>query len=164
MPRSAKHLRGEVKPSKFKTSMCQYFIKDSECPFGDKCAFAHGDAELRSEQQNISDLATPPLEPSRDPQQQHDTSYHKTICSEMLFLPHSNGSSGRDLATPPGVASLSHNEAVNQRTPREECLNCSTTSSYAGPEISVAVFQHNPYSPAGRSTSRKTMQKETMQF
>ncbi|CUE71011.1 zinc finger protein, putative [Bodo saltans] len=53
MPRSAKHLRGEVKPSKFKTSMCQYFIKDSECPFGDKCAFAHGDTELRSEQQNL---------------------------------------------------------------------------------------------------------------
>ncbi|CUE71018.1 zinc finger protein, putative [Bodo saltans] len=116
MPRSAKHLRGEVKPSKFKTSMCQYFIKDSECPFGDKCAFAHGDSELRSEQQNITDLGTPSMESSSNAptqQQAHDVlPYNKPICGEILF-PHSNGSSGRDLATPPGVASLSQNDCAS---------------------------------------------------
>lgn len=38
-----------VKPSKFKTSMCTFFMSAEGCPFGDKCAFAHGEEELRCE-------------------------------------------------------------------------------------------------------------------
>lgn len=38
-----------VKPSKFKTSMCTFFLSAEGCPFGDKCAFAHGEDELRCE-------------------------------------------------------------------------------------------------------------------
>ncbi|KAL7702936.1 zinc finger (CCCH type) protein [Lotmaria passim] len=38
-----------VKPSKFKTSMCTFFMSAEGCPFSDKCAFAHGEDELRSE-------------------------------------------------------------------------------------------------------------------
>lgn len=47
----SKHI--EVKPSKFKTSLCQYFINQRECPFGTRCVFAHGKAELQVEQDNI---------------------------------------------------------------------------------------------------------------
>ncbi|KAG5482795.1 hypothetical protein LSCM1_06825 [Leishmania martiniquensis] len=36
-----------VKPSKYKTSMCTFFRSEEGCPFGDKCAFAHGEDELR---------------------------------------------------------------------------------------------------------------------
>ncbi|GET87197.1 hypothetical protein, conserved [Leishmania tarentolae] len=38
-----------VKPSKYKTSMCTFFRSEEGCPFGGKCAFAHGEEELRPE-------------------------------------------------------------------------------------------------------------------
>eukprot|EP00796_Vickermania_ingenoplastis_P001017 gene1017-607_t len=49
--RASRH--AEVKPSKFKTSTCQYFLKGEECPFGDRCSFAHGDHELHTEEVNV---------------------------------------------------------------------------------------------------------------
>ena len=71
--------RGEVKASRYKTSLCQFYqaslltpppppplqedIKKNDqgianktvgrCPFGDRCAFAHGLSELRTEEENI---------------------------------------------------------------------------------------------------------------
>ncbi|KPA73280.1 putative zinc finger (CCCH type) protein [Leptomonas pyrrhocoris] len=52
-----------VKPSKFKTSMCTFFISEEGCPFGDKCAFAHGDEELRAEpKESTAAAATAPPE------------------------------------------------------------------------------------------------------
>ncbi|RNE96193.1 uncharacterized protein Tco025E_09786 [Trypanosoma conorhini] len=44
--------RGIVKSSKFKTSICTFHINPTGCPFGDRCAFAHGAEELRSEVEN----------------------------------------------------------------------------------------------------------------
>jgi hypothetical protein len=43
---------GKAKPkkvidqSKFKTVLCQHFMKDKTCPFGEKCVYAHGEKEL----------------------------------------------------------------------------------------------------------------------
>ena len=31
----------------FKISLCRHFMTTGNCPFGDKCHFAHGEAELR---------------------------------------------------------------------------------------------------------------------
>ena len=59
MGRSKKQQNREVKPSKFKTTLCQFYIKGEECPFGEKCAFAHGDQELRDETENDTDRHTP---------------------------------------------------------------------------------------------------------
>ncbi|KAG5482974.1 hypothetical protein LSCM4_07183 [Leishmania orientalis] len=50
-----------VKPSKYKTSMCTFFRSEEGCPFGDKCAFAHGEDELRAEPRDTateSDVVT----------------------------------------------------------------------------------------------------------
>lgn len=51
MPKANKH--AEVKPSKYKTSLCQYFVKGEVCPFAERCAFAHGEEELQSESKNV---------------------------------------------------------------------------------------------------------------
>ncbi|ORC88060.1 uncharacterized protein TM35_000181170 [Trypanosoma theileri] len=44
--------RDIVKTSKYKTSICSFFVTAEGCPFGDRCAFAHGAGELRSEVEN----------------------------------------------------------------------------------------------------------------
>ncbi|TPP47789.1 Zinc finger C-x8-C-x5-C-x3-H type (and similar) family protein [Leishmania donovani] len=45
-----------VKPSKYKTSMCTFFRSEEGCPFGEKCAFAHGEDELRPEPKDTAPL------------------------------------------------------------------------------------------------------------
>ncbi|CAJ1020548.1 putative Zinc finger C-x8-C-x5-C-x3-H type (and similar) [Leishmania utingensis] len=45
-----------VKPSKYKTSICTFFRREEGCPFGEKCAFAHGEDELRSEPKDTASL------------------------------------------------------------------------------------------------------------
>ncbi|KAG8348100.1 putative Zinc finger C x8 C x5 C x3 H type (and similar) [Trypanosoma vivax] len=42
-----------VKTSKYKTSLCSFFVDQIGCPFGERCAFAHGEEELRSEEENL---------------------------------------------------------------------------------------------------------------
>ncbi|GET87195.1 hypothetical protein, conserved [Leishmania tarentolae] len=51
MPKANKH--AEVKPSKYKTSLCQFFSKGEECPYAHRCAFAHGEHELQTELKNM---------------------------------------------------------------------------------------------------------------
>ncbi|KAG5482793.1 hypothetical protein LSCM1_06823 [Leishmania martiniquensis] len=51
MPKANKH--AEVKPSKYKTSLCQFFVKGEECPYAGRCAFAHGEHELQTESKNV---------------------------------------------------------------------------------------------------------------
>ncbi|KAG5509044.1 hypothetical protein JKF63_06052 [Porcisia hertigi] len=51
MPKANKH--AEVKPSKYKTSLCQFFSKGEECPYAGRCAFAHGEHELQTEVKNV---------------------------------------------------------------------------------------------------------------
>lgn len=54
MPKANKH--AEVKPSKYKTSLCQFFLKGEECPYAARCAFAHGEHELQTEAKNVEVL------------------------------------------------------------------------------------------------------------
>ncbi|KEG13922.1 hypothetical protein DQ04_00711000 [Trypanosoma grayi] len=42
-----------VKLSKYKTSICSFYVSPSGCPFGDRCAFAHGLEELRCEAESV---------------------------------------------------------------------------------------------------------------
>lgn len=51
MPKANKH--AEVKPSKYKTSLCQFFLRKECCPFAERCAFAHGEEELQTESKNL---------------------------------------------------------------------------------------------------------------
>ncbi|KAH9600819.1 zinc finger protein [Trypanosoma melophagium] len=50
--------RDIVKSSKYKTSICSFYITPEGCPFGDHCAFAHGADELRSEIENTKILGS----------------------------------------------------------------------------------------------------------
>ena len=45
--------------SKWKTEMCHFWQMNGKCKFGDNCAFAHGDSELK-EKQNIYNYKTKP--------------------------------------------------------------------------------------------------------
>ncbi|CCD14300.1 unnamed protein product, partial [Trypanosoma congolense IL3000] len=54
-----------VKSSKYKTSLCSFFLEQDGCSFGDRCAFAHGEEELRSEEENLR------LRESRDMEEGH---------------------------------------------------------------------------------------------
>ncbi|RNE94831.1 CCCH zinc-finger protein [Trypanosoma conorhini] len=40
--------RGGIDQGKRKTKMCIYWEKNGECNWGDRCAFAHGQGELRA--------------------------------------------------------------------------------------------------------------------
>ncbi|ORC88059.1 uncharacterized protein TM35_000181160 [Trypanosoma theileri] len=51
MPKANKH--AEVKPSKFRTALCEFYLRQEECPFGTRCAFAHGEHELQTEERNV---------------------------------------------------------------------------------------------------------------
>ncbi|RHW72665.1 zinc finger CCCH domain containing protein 13 [Trypanosoma brucei equiperdum] len=62
MARNRKH--DIVKASKYKTSLCTYFMENGECQFGDRCAFAHGEDELRHEEEGPK---------SRDSRERGDT-------------------------------------------------------------------------------------------
>ncbi|KAG5509046.1 hypothetical protein JKF63_06054 [Porcisia hertigi] len=59
-----------VKPSKYKTSICTFFCSEEGCPFGEKCAFAHGEDELRSDPKATAPLpeaaTAVPATPARD--------------------------------------------------------------------------------------------------
>ncbi|ESL08892.1 hypothetical protein TRSC58_03397 [Trypanosoma rangeli SC58] len=51
MPKANKH--AEIKPSKFRTALCEFYLRQDECPFGTRCAFAHGEHELHTEERNV---------------------------------------------------------------------------------------------------------------
>jgi hypothetical protein len=42
----------QLNPSKYKTMLCKHFLNPKGCSFGDKCQFAHGINELRSDIEN----------------------------------------------------------------------------------------------------------------
>ena len=37
-----------VPSANFKTMKCRHFERHGECKYGDKCSYAHGDADLRA--------------------------------------------------------------------------------------------------------------------
>ncbi|RNF21695.1 uncharacterized protein Tco025E_03290 [Trypanosoma conorhini] len=51
MPKTNKH--AEVKPSKFRTALCEFYLRQEKCPFGARCVFAHGEHELHTEERNV---------------------------------------------------------------------------------------------------------------
>eukprot|EP00331_Platyophrya_macrostoma_P024222 CAMPEP_0176453606 /NCGR_PEP_ID=MMETSP0127-20121128/29339_1 /TAXON_ID=938130 /ORGANISM="Platyophrya macrostoma, Strain WH" /LENGTH=200 /DNA_ID=CAMNT_0017842499 /DNA_START=115 /DNA_END=717 /DNA_ORIENTATION=+ len=174
MPRSSKNFRGEVKPSKFKTSLCQFFLKGETCPFSEKCAFAHGNDELRSEQQNLEDIQTMRQGPltallgkccgsescTMDQSSEIQTHCETAAPLSPQLIPCNGSRAGApdgsssgttpasDCATPPFPAALD--------TPRSDAaLNFSHASGCNSPVNSVSnatvVFRHNPYSSSGRT-------------
>lgn len=40
--------RASIDYNKFRTKMCHYYIIKKPCPFGDRCAFAHGDNQINT--------------------------------------------------------------------------------------------------------------------
>lgn len=68
MPKANKH--AEVKPSKYKTSLCQFYLKGKECPYAARCAFAHGEHELQSESRNVELLKATGLQRLDGPQKE----------------------------------------------------------------------------------------------
>ncbi|CBH11077.1 hypothetical protein, conserved [Trypanosoma brucei gambiense DAL972] len=51
MAKKNKHV--EVKPSKYRTTLCEHYQRDGQCSYGDGCAFAHGEHQLHTEEQNM---------------------------------------------------------------------------------------------------------------
>lgn len=151
MARPGKHLRGEVKPSKFKTTICQFFAKNAECPFGDKCAFAHGEAELRSEDQNLETLETP--------EKVSATAAETPLGSPVVAVPLSKNSTTTTVGTCHvvettsitqvlAVSTTSSNGASTNAAAR---LDGSASSDREGTQLR---FRHNPYGLLSGRTSR----------
>eukprot|EP00672_Neobodo_designis_P016486 CAMPEP_0174828180 /NCGR_PEP_ID=MMETSP1114-20130205/1181_1 /TAXON_ID=312471 /ORGANISM="Neobodo designis, Strain CCAP 1951/1" /LENGTH=296 /DNA_ID=CAMNT_0016061891 /DNA_START=45 /DNA_END=935 /DNA_ORIENTATION=- len=42
-------------PERFRTRLCKTFRKTGECPYGPRCMFAHGKAQLRTKRRNVAD-------------------------------------------------------------------------------------------------------------
>lgn len=47
--------RRRVFAKRFRTELCRGFLATGACAYHSKCMFAHGEAELRTEQQNLDD-------------------------------------------------------------------------------------------------------------
>jgi len=43
-----------------KTKLCKYFVSNGDCPFGEKCNFAHGDADIAQAEKNQEKNPQPP--------------------------------------------------------------------------------------------------------
>ncbi|KPI85846.1 putative zinc finger (CCCH type) protein [Leptomonas seymouri] len=88
-----------VKPSKFKTSMCTFFMSEEGCPFGDKCAFAHGEDELRAEPKEgapVQSTAQPEVVAATSSPTSSHTSEHGTGASGAADKgSHANSSPGK---------------------------------------------------------------------
>ena len=52
--------KGEAKDfkKKYKTELCKFYEMDGKCPFGDKCAYAHGKENLRTKVTNTTAYRT----------------------------------------------------------------------------------------------------------
>lgn len=56
-----------IDPAKYKTRLCQAFIMGTNCTFGNRCAFAHGNQELRHSSSPVPSQL-PPVAPSHQHQ------------------------------------------------------------------------------------------------
>eukprot|EP01012_Entosiphon_sulcatum_P047859 TRINITY_DN65471_c0_g1_i1.p1 TRINITY_DN65471_c0_g1~~TRINITY_DN65471_c0_g1_i1.p1 ORF type:complete len:130 (+),score=10.96 TRINITY_DN65471_c0_g1_i1:39-392(+) len=45
-------------PTRYKSVLCRNWIEQNDCPYGARCVYAHGSAELRTVQHNVLALAT----------------------------------------------------------------------------------------------------------
>ena len=48
-------IQGTANP-RYKTTLCKKFSSGKLCPYGDKCQFAHGDADLRNKADNLHQM------------------------------------------------------------------------------------------------------------
>lgn len=57
---SLRYGRRGVDYTKFRTRLCRNFQAGAACPFGDRCAFSHGEAEESGRRAAESDVPPPP--------------------------------------------------------------------------------------------------------
>ena len=154
-----KHLRGEVDPKRFKTQLCQYFMQGERCPFAPHCAFAHGQQELRTVQDNahltVADVNKLPrdiLETKKSQQQvgvvMATTAANPTYRSPKLPLSHSlrkdKFDEGLPISSAP-VAGVLYD--VNPEEPANcadsaaatPCIGCSFEDALISSPITVTV-------------------------
>ncbi|CCD17725.1 unnamed protein product [Trypanosoma congolense IL3000] len=163
MARNSKHV--EVKPSKYRTSLCEHYQRDKECPYGDRCAFAHGEHQLQTEERNMEILRTTGLR-RLDRAPFTIKSPSQSILSESLSSVRTPTTRRQpvfiSLPTQAGVDSLSVSNIEEEITDVAEMVNdtskalgihknearpsCSSRFSSSCSTEHPVRYRHNPYS------------------
>ncbi|CCW65468.1 unnamed protein product [Phytomonas sp. EM1] len=151
----------KVKLFKYKTTLCQYYINNVECPFTDHCAFAHGDHELHDEENNINrlnaigkkrlgnfvdilDAFSPIVEPSPPSDPPNPPPTLPSSAGDAVSVAPSERPCGGSVVVPPlsfGPAPL---EAAT--TPSGSPARCQRHFSSACHREQPMMYRHNPYS------------------
>ena len=165
MTKKGRAAHGEVKPSKFKTSMCQFFLSGSECPYAPRCAFAHGPDELRTEEENISSLIgistttgrslnTTPQTADKEQQaayiskQQQQVSDPPSPANASLGLSYASTPHRRPTISPP--LPLFGDEDIASLLESRTTVNFSSSAT-AGFSTATNLQQHHEQAPTGIS-------------
>lgn len=148
MPKANKH--AEVKPSKYKTSLCQFFLKGEECPYAGRCAFAHGEHELQTEEKNVEVLKVTGLQrldcaeaveaKVQTPSTASNNSFNASILSESAA-----NSDATPTPTPTSPVVRPRRRTVMVSLPKHNTRNETYQSPYS-------AYQYDPcYSDASRA-------------
>lgn len=148
-----------IDQAKYKTRLCQAYIMGTHCTFGSRCAFAHGNGELRqhttsspAQQQQQAPPPPPPQQQQQAPPPPSYNEFHHQHFSPGPSSPlHSRPQTPRGSATPGGGAAdgiLSPTRGVH---PRNSLPGSPVTAGdqMAYPTAATQRFRNEPYSPTG---------------
>jgi hypothetical protein len=138
--------RSTILAERFKTKMCQNYEKHGSCPYEARCMFAHGDADLRTAEQNVTDGLTTE-EAIRYFQRNGAAAAQKKTGAK---------SGSKPTATSPRAADKSKTQAV------KDLLAASTASANASAET-IVVAALCISSPSMARSSQRTLQSEEME-
>jgi hypothetical protein len=132
-----KCLRGRVEPAKFKTQLCQNFMNGEPCPFDPWCAYAHGEQELRSVEQNVAEnvqvVNTLPTA----------LVHHRMWCQTVRYTRKTGPAAApaANTAVPPPAPSWKKSVATTATTSPTQSRPVTPPS----PALSAASWTHTPY-------------------
>jgi hypothetical protein len=147
-----------IDPAKYKTRLCQAYIMGTHCTFGARCAFAHGNSELRHHSTSSPTPAQLPPAPQQQQQQQapppppsYNDFHHQHFSAGPSSPLHSRPQTPRGAPTSGGGTAdglLSPTRGVH---PRNSLPGSPVTAGdqMVYPTAATQRFRNEPYSPTG---------------
>ena len=145
--KKSKSATSPIDTTKLKTRLCRHFSENNHCPFGDKCAFAHGQSQVTAAPANDDALSAPETEDVALPV--------ATTTTIKAATPAPSTASDSD-----DQSSSAPSSSVNIPVPRSRAAAASLPT---GPDGTTAVISPRPelMSALPRSASRASLLSNT---